>query len=605
MNILKTSQSTIQLRHVVEYSNFFVGEAQIDICSTLKLYSRKMLVRMAAILSLHYGNMCIPDEEHTLFSESSKKHMPYLNTLIKAYYKRFELVEGQKVQVLTYRTSLELWRQIFAIRAEEFTNEVAENDIEWLLFKVILTINEKLVNYNKRKELYKLDELIFLNGFLTNDSNHYDIQTILQPQMYYFQRLVDFIPSNEVMTEATKVLLHNWGIESWQQYYTTIVIIAHETDKYYKSKTNGLPIITPKWLELNQESGFLSPSLMEHLYIEEEEYIPYIDEDVSKNELNIDYRRFRSKPFVKLKDGSGYVVINNQLLCERLFNSLFFDFRPLINGSKNSCGFFDYNKDFIERVLFRNTFFNCIPSACYTFPSRKGDNAHELPHEPDFYARTKRGELILVECKAVKMNGECRDDGDYLRLLDELHEKIVLKTRNLDKSRKDYKGEPEPIGVGQLIHHIDSIEADSFPWDSRIPDDVIYYPILVFENIKLVQKGILSIVNRWFNEEVEKKKDLDLKDISCMPVMVVSINTLYLYDELLLKKGLTNVIDSFLRDNAVYDDCTGEYNLIATADFDEYLRKNPFHKAGDVVNWIKEMIKNRTSNRRRQASEPV
>lgn len=605
MNILKTSQSTIQLRHVVEYSNFFVDEAQIDICSTLKLYSRKMLVRMAAILSLHYGNMCIPDEEHTLFSESSKKHMPYLNTLIKAYYKRFELVEGQKVQVLTYRTSLELWRQIFAIRAEEFTNEVAENDIEWLLFKVILTINEKLVNYNKRKELYKLDELIFLNGFLTNDSNHYDIQTILQPQMYYFQRLVDFIPSNEVMTKATKVLLHNWGIESWQQYYTTIVIIAHETDKYYKSKTNGLPLITPKWLELNQESGFLSPSLMEHLYIEEEEYIPYIDEDVSKNELNIDYRRFRSKPFVKLKDGSGYVVINNQLLCERLFNSLFFDFRPLINGSKNSCGFFDYNKDFIERVLFRNTFFKCIPSACYTFPSRKGDNAHELPHEPDFYARTKRGELILVECKAVKMNGECRDDGDYLRLLDELHEKIVLKTRNLDKSRKDYKGEPEPIGVGQLIHHIDSIEADSFPWDSRIPDDVIYYPILVFENIKLVQKGILSIVNRWFNEEVEKKKDLDLKDISCMPVMVVSINTLYLYDELLLKKGLTNVIDSFLRDNAVYDDCTGEYNLIATADFDEYLRKNPFHKAGDVVNWIKEMIKNRTSNRRRQASEPV
>lgn len=344
---------------------------------------------------------------------------------------------------------------------------------------------------------------------------------------------------------------------------------------------------------------------MEHLYIEEEEYIPYIDEDVSKNELNIDYRRFRTKPFMKFKDGSGYVVINNQLLCERLFNSLFFDFRPLINRSKNSCGFFDYNKDFIERVLFRNTFFKCIPSTCYTFPLRKSDNANEIPHEPDFYVRTKRGELILVECKAIKMNGECRDDGDYVRLLDELHEKIVLKTRNIDKSRKKYMGEPEPIGVGQLIHQIDSIEADNFQWDSMIPDEVIYYPILVFEDIKLVQKGILSMVNRWFNEEVEKEKDLDLRDISCMPVMVVSINTLYLYDELLLKKGLTNVIDSFLRDNAVYDDCTGAYNLMATADFDEYLRKNPFHKAGDVVNWIKEMIKNRTSNRRRQASEPV
>ena len=590
------SQSTIQLRRVVEYSSFFVDESPIDICSTLKLYSRNMLVLMAAILSLHYGNICIPDEEQTLFSERSRKYIPYLNTLFKTYFKRFGLVEGQKVQVLTYRTSLELWRQIFAIRAEEFTNEIAENDVELLLFKVILSINEKLLNFKQRKDLYKLDELVFLNCFLTNDSNHYNIQAILQPQMYYFQQLVDFIPSSEVMTKATTVLFRKWGIDSWQQYYTTIVIIAHKTDKYYKSKANGLPIISPEWLELNKENGFLSPSLINHLSIDEEEYIPYIDENFSKKELNIDYRRFRSKPFVKLKDGSGYVVINNQLLCERLFNSLFFDFMPIINDSKKSCGFFDYNKDFIEKVLFRNTFYKCVPSVYYTYPSQKSGDTNELPHEPDFYARTKRGELILVECKAVKMNGECRDDGDYVRLLDELHEKIVLKTRNLDNSRKEYKGEPEPIGVGQLIHHIDSIEADNFQWDSNIPDAVIYYPLLVFEDVKLVQKGILSMVNRWFNEEVEKQKELDLRDISCRPVMVVSINTLYLYDKLLLKNGLTKVIDSFLKDNAVYDNCTGVYNLIETADFDEYLRKNPFHKAGDAVNWIKEN-NNRTRSR--------
>ena len=32
----------------------------------------------------------------------------------------------------------------------------------------------------------------------------------------------------------------------------------------------------------------------------------------------------------------------------------------------------------------------------------------------------------------IKMNGEIRDYADYDRLLDELHEKVVLKTRNLD-----------------------------------------------------------------------------------------------------------------------------------------------------------------------------
>ena len=582
-----TKQSTIRVRRVVEYSDFFFDESPIDVGATLRRYNRNTLIRTAAILSLHFGNICVPDNEYTLFSDISRKHIPHLNSLFKAYYKRIGMVEGQKVQILTYRTGLELWRNVFAIHAEEFTDEVAESDIEFLLFKVLLTINEKLVSFNERKELYKLDELIFLNGFLTNDSNNYDIQAVLQPQMYYFQQLVDFIPTNEVLSKASEKLLHDWGIDSWQPYYTTIVIIASESDKYYKKKENGVPIIRPQWLEENKESGFLSPALMEHLYIDEDEYIPCNDEDAVKKELNVDYRRFRSKPFVKMKkDGSGYVVINNQLLCERLFNSLYFDFLPLINKSKGSVGFFDYNKNFIEKVLFRDTFFKCLPSNCYTFPLRGDDRDQEDDYEPDFYVRTKCGELIIVECKAIKMNGECRDDGDYVRLLDELHEKIVLKTRNLDKTRKEYKGEPEPIGVGQLIHHIDSIEADTFQWDNNIPDDVSYYPILVFEDVKLVQTGILSMVNRWFIEEVEKKKELNLKDISCMPVMVVSINTLYLYDKLLQKRGFTNVIDSFIRDYAVYDEQDGIYHLPETADFDAYLRRNPFRKAGEAVKWI-------------------
>ena len=72
----------------------------------------------------------------------------------------------------------------------------------------------------------------------------------------------------------------------------------------------------------------------------------------------------------------------------------------------------------------------------------------------------------------IKMNGEIRDYADYDRLLDELHEKVVLKTRNLDPSRKEFKGIAEPIGIGQIIHHIDSIEADTFKWDKNLPDQV-------------------------------------------------------------------------------------------------------------------------------------
>lgn len=581
-------QTELEVRRIIEYSAFFVGDAPIDIRATLKHFNRNTLVRMAAILSLHYGNMSFPNKQNTLFSDSSKKHIPYINKLFQSYYNRIGLKQGQLVEVTTYRTGLELWRQIFAIPVEEFINDVEESDAELLLFKVILSINEKMVFFSHEKDMYKLDELIFLNGFLTNDSNNYELQTVLLPQLFYFFQLISFIPSNEVLNKATEVLFNKWGIVSWHQYYTTLFIIANQTDSYIKKQNNGVPIISKEWIEHNKQ--FLSLSLFEHLYIDEDEYIPYNDDEASKSELNIDYRRFRSNPLVKLKDGSGYVVINNQLICERLFNSLYFDFSPLINRGINSIGSFDYNKGFIEKVLFRNTFYNCLPSKCYTFPVKGDRDTQEKPKEPDFYARTKKGELIIVECKAVKMNGECRDDGDYGRLLDELHEKIVRKTRNLDPTRKKHKGDPEPIGVGQLIRHIDAIENDSFEWDKNIPDDVIYYPLLVFEDIKLVQKGILSMVNRWFYEEVKKEKVLSITDITCMPIMVTSIYTLFLQDKLLKTRGLTNVIDSFVAENAKKNHKTGQYLFSELADFDDYLRSNPFNKRSDMMRWHKQLM---------------
>ena len=141
------------------------------------------------------------------------------------------------------------------------------------------------------------------------------------------------------------------------------------------------------------------------------------------------------------------------------------------------------------------------------------------------------------------MNGEIRDYADYDRLLDELHEKVVLKTRNLD---------PEPVGIGQIIHHIDSIEADTFKWDKNLPDQVAYYPIIVFEDIRLLQPGLMSILNRWFYEELSKIEEINLTEMNCLPIIPVSINTLYLYDDIILKKGMFKMIEDYIRLSSKY-----------------------------------------------------
>ena len=188
-------QTTYHIRRVLEYSFFFKDEPPIDIPATLKLYNRNTLVRMVAILSLHYGNMHVPDNERSLFSDCSKKHIPHINELIQLCYKRIGIHSNEKVQVVTYRTGLELWRQIFAIHIEDFKGIIEECDIEFTLFKVILTLNEKIGSFNNRKELYKLDEIMFLNGFLTNDTNNYSLKTTLKPQIYYFHLLVGLLKS--------------------------------------------------------------------------------------------------------------------------------------------------------------------------------------------------------------------------------------------------------------------------------------------------------------------------------------------------------------------------------------------------------------------------
>ena len=40
-------QTTLEIRKVIEYRHFFVGEEIIDVSATLKRFSRSFLVRMA------------------------------------------------------------------------------------------------------------------------------------------------------------------------------------------------------------------------------------------------------------------------------------------------------------------------------------------------------------------------------------------------------------------------------------------------------------------------------------------------------------------------------------------------------------------------------
>jgi hypothetical protein len=97
----------------------------------------------------------------------------------------------------------------------------------------------------------------------------------------------------------------------------------------------------------------------------------------------------------------------------------------------------------------------------------------------------------------------------------------------------------------------------------------------------------MSILNKWFYEEIKKRKEIELKDIACMPIIPVSINTLYLYDDKIRNKELFRLIDEYLILYAK-DQNDGSYAIEPISDFDAYLRRLPFNKKNDIAKWLKD-----------------
>ena len=163
----------------------------------------------------------------------------------------------------------------------------------------------------------------------------------------------------------------------------------------------------------------------------------------------------------------------------------------------------NFSKEFVERRLFQPAALAALSKHTSFFLPTKYDveelNAPtEIDGQPDFYVREDYN-IILFECKAIRIKGEVKDKSDITELLDLLKQKLYQSTKNTDKSRKEKK-KPEDLGVKQLVNQMKLIDDDVFELDKNIPDEVAYYPVLVLEDTHLVISGISGIINSWYKD---------------------------------------------------------------------------------------------------------
>ena len=552
----------ITIEKILEFHDLFPEEKEIDISSVLKKYSKKYLVLSSNVLSHNYGRAYIPDKNNTFFSSHSEKHLEDLNNR----FEQFTKISGQKIFCYcTTKTSLELMRIVFSIPINDYKNDGDIEDLEYDLFRIILQINENLMGFNSTNE-QDLATLSFLNFFIMNDISGQDIREVFIRQVQYYCTLSDFIETRQDCAIAKEAFYQSVGITKMSDYAKTWLALIALDFEYQKKQEKGCPVIDLN--RLQDVDGTLNIPVLDFLSINLNEHISYNNTEIKSRDDNVDYRIFRARPLIKISD-KKYIIYCFPILVERLYNSLFFDLK---DSFKDAFNF--YNKDFVEKVLFQPQVLQCLNEKITSkiYPSREmllcGDKIIEEDNQPDFYLR-ENDNLILFECKAIRINGELKDKSDIDELLSILKNKLYYSIENIDKSRGKKKN-AERVGVTQLVQQMKMIDADTFKWDNKIPDEVAYYPVIILEDPRFVVPGLSYIINSWYKQLIIQ----ELPGQMCHPIVVMSIDMLMLYSHVFKAEGFHNIFGKYFQNTVRYSNNDVTWTFDPLGDFNIFMQES-------------------------------
>jgi len=514
---------------LLEYSRVFPGKT-IVLKDEIKHFSREMLIKMVLVLGKNYGRCFISDmPDKPFFSYSS----PYTDERIKRVmtYIINNHSLPDKVSYACDKTFLEFLKLVFNVKENEENNIYPDYIAEAKLFDLLLAINEQKVTpfVNSKRNPNDFSRMMYVSLYATNEFTNLNENLALSEQIYYAKTFFDFIISRDEYKQFYEYFLSRFGISTWKQYFLTLACLSAMSIK------DGLGIIN---LEKNDPSGLLNHSVLRHISIDKNSYI---ENNLEAGDKNRDFSIFRSSPLIKMSDNE-YMLYSKQLVIDRLYNSIYFDILPsqLQYKGKNYNQF--YKELFVEKYLFDKTLIDCIDkdriSKC--FPSMNDvvqpdfiDKIEE-PDQPDFYLRENEN-VFIFECKAIKLNGDLKVNADEDEIMDELSNKLLLKRWKGRCSTSKPLKNPKPEGIGQLVNHIHRLENSLFIWDSISPSNLRYYPILVLESNEIVQTPLSTIANEWYDESI-RLKGIDKN--KCMPLIVLTIKTLFLYNQLFNNSSL-------------------------------------------------------------------
>lgn len=301
----------IEIQKILEYRDIFPNEALLDIDCILKKYNRDLLIRIVNALGMNYGNAYMPDT--TLFSEKSALRVRELYERINKYAPK--LIDT-RVCYCTQRTILELLRHILSIPVEKYKNNYNEKDLEYDIFRIVLQLNENLMRFSNGIGDKCVPEYLYFLSYVLNDVIDAEWKETTRTQLFYFFCLKEFLEKKD-NRQLYDRLCDRLGVTTLKEYWRTIFGLICLYVNQQKADGKSCP-----YLDLKNQK-LLSKDLCDYLSLDINGTYLYDTDDVNNRDNNIDYRVFRSHPLIKSNNGQ-YILYNLPLLCERLYNGLFF-----------------------------------------------------------------------------------------------------------------------------------------------------------------------------------------------------------------------------------------------------------------------------------------
>ena len=450
-------------------------------------------------------------------------------------YKAYSTQETEKKrQPMEYATGSEtpllLLKYIMSMQESDGSDHIVQ--LEKKLYTAFLIANEFTLNRNQGEAPYKLEDDLELylacllmsrytyNDFINQES---DINELVRNQNIRTGKFFNFVSQHPQLKDLYDEFLQVYGLISWKDYlrtYWSILALAR-----YKTGVINFE-------RLRDEDELLSEQIVDKDSIDIHEVISLED--------NVDYQAFREKPFIKIAPHE-YAVIDVSFMIYRMFDGLYFIFNDLwqCKHPDNTQGF---NTIFTTEFSEGTVLVNCLKEVANTHgwlsltdnecksivPERK------LSSPPDFYIRDGK-DVILFECKDVKIPKEVKAEGTIQQLLDEV-DKDFVGYHDTKKNKWRYKG------VGQHVRNAKRILEGEFIWDKNVDKNNRIFLVLVLADGRQVDAGWKNYLQRKMREECIRQ-ETDYKKIC--PLILTDLGTITFYKGNFKKSGFLQYFISY------------------------------------------------------------